>query len=302
MNRFYKHPRDDRSFLERLVDLLSPGPDNKPELYQFLKQAHDRQIIDSEGLLMIEGVMQLNELTAQDVMVPQAKIDMVSSEYTIDEVISYAISKSHSRFPVYEGTFDNIIGVLLAKDLLPAYAQITQQSQLHKNSLDKHKESNKDFDWQAYLRPALFIPESQPLNILLRDFRIKKNHMALVVNEFSQIVGLITIEDVIEQITGEIEDEHDFDEGEAHILAAHRGKDKEWRINALTELDAFNQHFKTTFDHEHAETIGGFILQAFGRMPHKGEHVIIDGWRFDVLKSDARQIHILRLRQALPVA
>jgi magnesium and cobalt transporter len=318
LSRFYKHPHDDRSFLERLTDILSPGPDNKPELYQFLKQAHDRKIIDAEGLSMIEGVIQLNELTAGDIMIPQAKIDMLSSEYSVDEVISFAISKSHSRFPVYEGTFDNIIGMLLAKDLLPAYAQLTQQIQLHKTIKDQ-KEPNKeaahvqhlqnmqtlqnlyrDFDWHAHLRPVLFIPESQPLNHLLRDFRLKKNHLALVVDEFSQIVGLITIEDVIEQITGEIEDEYDFDEGEAHIISTHRGKNKEWRINAVTDLDDFNAYFKTEFMHPHAETIGGFIIQAFGRMPHKNEHIVIEGWRFEILKSDARQIHILTLRQALP--
>jgi magnesium and cobalt transporter len=312
LSKFYKHPHDDRSFLERLVDILSPGPDNKPELYQFLKQAHDRKIIDAEGLAMMEGVIQLNELTAKDIMIPQGTIDMLSSEYSIDEVISFAISKAHSRFPVYEGTFDNIIGMLLAKDLLPAYAQLTQQIQQHKNLKDQkemQKKTNslqslqnlhRDFDWHAHLRPVLFIPESQPLNNLLRDFRLKKNHLALVVDEFSQIVGLITIEDVIEQITGEIEDEYDFDEGAAHIIATHRDKNQEWRVNAVTDLEYFNQFFKTDFKHPHAETIGGFIIQTFGRMPHKNEHIIIEGWRFEILKSDARQIHILRLRQALP--
>jgi len=273
-----RHPHDQRSLLDRLVDLISPGPDNKPEFLHILYQALQRRIIDAEGLAMIEGIMQISELTAQDIMIPRTNMDMLDISHSLAEILPKIIQTSHSRFPVYDTSRDQIMGVLLAKDLLGA----TQK---------------KSFDWRQQLRPALFIPESKPLNILLREFRVKKNHLALVVDEFSQVVGMVTIEDVIEQITGDIEDEYDFDEDSAHIIPL---KNQEWRVNGLTTIDQFNAFFDTALHHDHVETVGGIVTQHFGRLPHKGEIAILDGWRFEVMKADDRQLHLLKVRRALP--
>jgi magnesium and cobalt transporter len=274
-----KHPHDQRNLFERIVDSLSPGPDNKPELFQLLQQACERNVIDADGLAMIEGVIQVSELKAEDIMVPKSRVDMVNSQDDLETVLKFVIEKTHSRFPVYDKHEDKVIGILLAKDLLAAYIQ-------------------RNHDWQDYLRPAVFVPESKPLNVLLREFRIKRNHLALVVDEFSQISGLITIEDVIEQIVGDIEDEYDFDKDEEHITQMNS---QEWRVNALTTLQNFNTYFKSDLSDEYAETIGGFVTHYLGRLAHKSEVVLINDLRFEILKADARQVHEMKVRHALPL-
>lgn len=260
-----------RSLLERLSDLISPEPESRGELLEVLQDAHERNLIDADSLSMIEGVFQVAELSARDVMVPRSQMDAINIAEPPASFIPYVLEKAHSRYPVYEGTRDNVIGILLAKDLLRYYAE-------------------ENFDVRGMLRPAIYIPESKRLNVLLHDFRVNRNHIAIVVDEYGGVAGLITIEDVLEQIVGDIEDEFDFDEEADNILSADDGR---YRVRALTEIEQFNEVFKTRFSDDEADTIGGLVTHRFGRVPHRGETVHIDGLQFEILRGDARQIHVL---------
>src|SRR5579859_6376416 len=212
-------PQEKRSLLERLTDFISPEPDSRGELLEILQDAHERNLIDADSLSMIEGVFQVSELCARDIMIPRAQMDAINIADSPDAFIPYMLEKAHSRYPVYEGNRDNVIGVLLAKDLLRYYAQ-------------------DEADVRGMLRPAVFIPESKRLNVLLHDFRVNRNHIAIVVDEYGGVAGVITIEDVLEQIVGDIEDEYDFDEEEDNILAVKDGeRGPRWRIKALTEIE-----------------------------------------------------------------
>ncbi len=201
MNDPYPSPKPadkPRSLLERLTDLISPEPESRAELLEILQDAHARNLIDADSLSMIEGVFQVSDLCARDIMIPRAQMDAINIADAPAEFIPFVQQAAHSRFPVYEGSRDNIIGILLAKDLLRFY-------------------TDEDFDVRDMLRPAVFIPESKRLNVLLRDFRVNRNHIAIVVDEYGGVAGLITIEDVLEQIVGDIEDEYDFDQEEDNI-------------------------------------------------------------------------------------
>jgi magnesium and cobalt transporter len=268
-------PQEKRSLLERLTDLISPEPDSRGELLEILQDAHERNLIDADSLSMIEGVFQVSELCARDIMVPRAQMDAISITDSPDEFIPYVLEKAHSRYPVYEGNRDNVIGVLLAKDLLRYYAE-------------------EEFDVRGMLRPAVFIPESKRLNVLLHDFRMNRNHIAIVVDEYGGVAGLITIEDVLEQIVGDIEDEYDFDEESGNIIAAPDGR---FRVRALTEIVQFNEAFGTEFPDEEVDTIGGLVTHHFGRVPHRGEKARIGGLIFEVQRADARQVHMLLVRR-----
>ncbi|BBE10087.1 Mg2+ or Co2+ transporter protein [Mycoavidus cysteinexigens] len=264
-----------RSLLERLTDLISPGPDSRSELLEVLQDAHNRNLIDADSLSMIEGVFQVTDLCARDIMVPRAQIDAINIAHSPETFIPFVLEKEHSRYPVYESNRDHVIGILLAKDLLRFYAE-------------------EDFDVRGMLRPAVFIPESKPLNVLLRDFRVNRNHIAMVVDEYGGIAGLITIEDVLEQIVGDIEDEYDFEEEEDNIIGSPDGR---CRVRALTEIVQFNKFFGTQYSDEEVDTIGGLITHRFARVPHRGETVRIDNLIFEVLRSDARQVHMLLVRR-----
>jgi magnesium and cobalt transporter len=230
---------------------------------------------------MIEGVFQVSDLCARDIMIPRSQMDVVDIARPIEEWIPMVLSTAHSRFPAVEGDRDKVVGILLAKDLLRYYAQ-------------------EDFDVRDMLRPSVFIPESKPLNVLLRDFRANRNHIAMVVDEYGGIAGLITIEDVLEQIVGDIEDEYDFDEVEDNILALKEGElGPRWRVRALTELEQFNDILGTYLTNDDVDTIGGLVANHLGRMPRKGEFFEIDHLRFEVLRADARQVHVL-LVEKLP--
>jgi len=242
-----------------------------------LHQAHERDLLDADALSMIEGVMQVSELSARDIMVSRSQMDVIDIEQSPEEFIPFVIQTAHSRFPVIEGDRDHVLGILLAKDLLRHY-------------------HDQDFDVRDMLRPAVFIPESKRLNVLLRDFRANRNHIAIVVDEYSGVAGLVTIEDVLEQIVGDIEDEHDSQDEEDNITPS---KDGRYRVRALTELDQFNQAFRTTFDDPDVDTIGGFVTDHLGRVPRRGEEIQIGGIRFQILRADARQVHVLRVE---PVA
>lgn len=272
-----------RSLFERLTALIAPEPDSRDELLTILQDAHERNLIDADALAMIEGVFQVSELSARDIMVPRSQMDVVDITRPIAEWMPMVLETAHSRFPAVEGERDNVVGILMAKDLLRYYAE-------------------ESFDVRQMLRSAVFIPESKRLNVLLSEFRAKHNHMALVVDEYGGVAGLITIEDVLEQIVGDIEDEYDFDEEEDNILAIKAGEHgPRWRVKALTEITQFNEELDTELINEDVDTLGGFVTDHLARMPHKGEIVDIDNLRFEVLRADARQIHVL-LVEKLPAA
>src|SRR5512134_1060296 len=254
-------PHHKPSLLERIGAILMREPEDREQLVELLRSAYERNLIDADALGMIEGALQVSELQARDIMVPRAQMDMVDLHETPEQILPRVIEAGHSRFPVYDDNKDDIIGVLLAKDLLRYF-------------------SGHEFSLRDMLRPAVFIPESKRLNVLLRDFRRNRNHMAIVVDEYGGVAGLVTIEDVLEQIVGEIEDEYDFDETEANILMDRNGL---YRVKAQTEIGDFNDTFGTQFSDEEFDTIGGLVLSKFGRLPKRGEETVIDGLRLRVL-------------------
>lgn len=270
-----------RSLFERLTALIAPEPESRSELLTILHDAHERNLIDADALAMIEGVFQVSELCARDIMVPRAQMDVVDITKPIEEWLPMVLHTAHSRFPAIDGERDKVVGILMAKDLLRYYAE-------------------ESFDIRSTLRTAVFIPESKRLNVLLSDFRAKHNHIAIVVDEYGGVAGLITIEDVLEQIVGDIEDEYDFDEEEDNILAIKAGEHgPRWRIKALTEIEQFNEELGTSLSSPDVDTIGGLVSDHLGRMPHKGEMLDIGNLRFEVLRADARHIHVL-LVEKLP--
>ena len=268
-----------RSLFERLTALISPEPENRTELLEVLHDAHERSLIDADALSMIEGVFQVSDLSARDIMIPRPQMDVIDITKPIESWLPMVLETAHSRFPAVEGDRDKVIGILLAKDLLRYYAEET-------------------FDVRDMLRPAVFIPESKRLNVLLRDFRSNRNHIAIVVDEYGGVAGLITIEDVLEQIVGDIEDEYDFDEEEDNILPIKDGNDlPRWRVKALTEIEQFNEEIGANFSDEDVDTIGGLVASHLGRVPRKGDVFEIDNLRFEVLRADARQAHVLNVEK-----
>lgn len=264
-----------RSLFERLTALISPEPDNRAELLEVLHDAHDRKLIDADALSMIEGVFQVSDLSARDIMIPRAQMDVIDITKPVEEWMPYVLETGHSRFPAVEGDRDKVVGILLAKDFLRYYAE-------------------DSFNVRGMLRPAVFIPESKRLNVLLRDFRSNRNHMAIVVDEYGGVAGIITIEDVLEQIVGDIEDEYDFAEEDDNILPVKQGaNDGRWRVKALTEIEQFNEVLGTKLSDEEVDTIGGLVANHLGRIPQKGEAFDIGQLRFEVLRADDRQVHAL---------
>jgi magnesium and cobalt transporter len=268
-----------RSLFERLTALISPEPESRNELLEVLQDAHERNLIDADALSMIEGVFQVSDLCARDIMVPRSQMDVIDISKPIEEWMPYVISTAHSRFPAVEGSRDKVVGVLLAKDLLRYYFDDV-------------------FDVRNMLRPAIFIPESKRLNVLLRDFRANRNHIAMVVDEYGGVDGLITIEDVLEQIVGDIEDEYDFDEEEDNILLISP-EEARWRVKGLTEISQFNEAIGSNFSDEDVDTIGGLVANHLARVPHKGDKFTIENTSFEVLRADPRQVHVL-LVERLP--
>ena len=271
-------PSHKPSWLERLSTLLLREPEDREELVALLHSAFERNLLDAEALAMIEGVLEVSELAVRDVMVPRSQMDVVSVDDAVETFLPYVMETAHSRFPVIGDSKDEVLGILLAKDLLSYFAD------------------RDAFDLRDSLRPAVFIPESKRLNVLLREFRQTRNHMAIVVDEYGGVAGLITIEDVLEQIVGDIEDEYDFDETESHIVP---GKNGRWRVKAITELDDFNDYFHTGFAGDGIDTVGGLVVNELGHLPKRGETVDRQGWRFTVLRADSRRVQML-LVEKLP--
>ena len=254
-------PTEKRTLFQKLVELVTPGPDSTDELISTLADAENRELIAPESRMMLEGVIRMADMTAGDVMVAAPRMDLLSIDADVDEVLHDVISTAHSRFPVYEGSRENIIGILMAKDLL---------------KLQRAPELNL----RTLLRPAVFVPESKGLNELLRDFRSNRNHLAIVIDEFGNTAGLITIEDVLEEIVGEIEDEFDEKDGESGIYTLADGGQ---RVAGDASIEAVNEVFGVEFPDDEFDTIGGLVAHEHGRVPRRGEAVTVGGLLFTVM-------------------
>jgi len=257
--------------LERLSALLMREPEDREQLIELLHSAYERNLMDADALAMIEGVLQVGEMQVRDIMIPRSQMDVVDINDTAAQFLPQVIEAAHSRFPAVNGEKDDVIGILLAKDLLRLQA-------------------GEEESIRSTLRPAVFIPESKRLNVLLKEFRASRNHMAIVVDEYGGVAGLVTIEDVLEQIVGDIEDEYDFDETEDNVI---RDKTGRYRVKAATEVADFNTVMGTGYSDEVYDTVGGLVISRFGHLPKRGEVIEFDGLKVQVLRADSRRVHTL---------
>lgn len=264
-----------RSWIERLSALLHREPKNKEELMDLLRDAEDRQLLSNEMLGMIERILQVSDMQVREVMIPKAQMVVIQKNGKLSDILPIVIESGHSRFPVVDTTGKDVLGILLAKDLLRYFF------------------NEKEFEITALLRPAMFTPQSKRLDILLREFRDNRNHLAIVLDEYSHVAGLVTIEDVLEQIVGEIDDEYDVDD---EIEGTIKKVDDAFIVKAATLIEEFNEYFHTHFSDEEFDTIGGVVLQAFGHLPKRGESIKMQDLRFKVLHSDNRRIYLLEVK------
>jgi magnesium and cobalt transporter len=269
---------DKRSLFTRLVEFISPGPDSKAELIESLADAEERELIEPESRVMLEGVLRMADMIAGDVMVAAPRMDLLDIDAPYDQLLAVVIDTAHSRFPVFDGTRDNIIGILMAKDLL---------------KLQRAPELNL----RTLLRPAVFVPESKRLNELLRDFRSNRNHLAMVIDEFGNTAGLITIEDVLEEIVGEIEDEFDEKDRDSSVYTLADGSH---RVAGDAPIDAVNAAFGVHLQADEFDTIGGLVAHGFGRVPRRGETVELGGLRFAVMLTRGGAVRWYRVSRAEP--
>lgn len=279
---YVSSPSGRRSWLDRLSQALMGEPQDREQLITVLRDAEERQLVDADALSMIEGALQVVDMQVRDIMVPRGQMVVVQQDAPPEEFINTVIESGHSRFPIIGDGRDEVVGILLAKDLLDYFA----------------RGSGGTFNMRDAMRPAVFIPESKRLNILLREFRARRNHMAIVVDEYGGVAGLVTIEDVLEQIVGEIDDEHDIDEG----LYIKPHGESEYMIKALTPIEDFNEYFHTSFSDQEFDTIGGLVVKSFGYLPRRGESCSIDGLHFTVVRADKRRVHLFRLQTSIPAA
>jgi magnesium and cobalt transporter len=264
-----------RGWLERLIGAFSAGPQTQEELIELLRDLHQHHLIGSDELSMIEGVLQVSDMQVRDIMIPRGKMTVIDHASSLREIVAIISESGHSRFPVIDDDKDDVVGILLAKDLLSFVL-----------------DPDAPFEINDYIRPATFIPESKRLSVLLKEFRVDRRHMAMIVDEYGGVSGLVTIEDVLEQIVGEIDDEHDEDDDEIDIRehGQHR-----YSVRALTPLDDFNAFFHTRFRNEDVETIGGYLLSRIGHLPKRGESFDFDGLTFRVQSADSRQVHLFQV-------
>jgi len=260
------------NFFERLISRLSGEPDSAEDVVNLLRQAHEQEVFDADTLFRLEKVLDFAELEVRDAMITRSQMNVIKENDGIDRIVAYIIETSHSRFPVISGDKDEVLGILHAKDLLKFMANPEQ------------------FNLQNILRPAVFVPEGKSLNSLLKELREQRNHMAIVIDEYGGVSGLVTFEDIIEQIVGDIEDEFDEDESadNIHAVSAER-----WRINAVTEIEDVNAFFGTDYSDEEADTIGGLVIQELGRLPVRGEKAVVGPLQFTVARADKRRLHTL---------
>ncbi|MEJ2106413.1 MAG: transporter associated domain-containing protein [Acidiferrobacteraceae bacterium] len=266
-----------RSLLDRLSQAFLREPSTRRELIDILREAQEHDLLKRDALDMIEGVLQVSEMQVRDIMIPRAQMAVVDKNQSPEEYLPLVVEEAHSRYPMVDGDKDKVVGILLAKDLLQYFM---------------NKEAGTSFSLDDMLRPAVFIPESKRLDVLLRDFRSTRNHMAIVVDEYGGVSGLVTIEDVLEQIVGEIEDEHDIDEDE--IMITPRG-DGRYVVKALIPLDEFNEHFGTHFQSDEVDTLGGVLITHLEHVPRRGEKAVLDDLEFRVLRADSRRVHLLEV-------
>ncbi|MFA7279031.1 MAG: transporter associated domain-containing protein [Sterolibacterium sp.] len=259
------------TLLERLSALLTRAPEDREQLLDLLHTSFERNLLDADALSIIEGALGVSDMQVRDIMVPRAQMDVVTIDDSMEKIAEFVIEATHSRFPAVGENRDDVLGILLAKDLLRFF-------------------SGMEFDLRDALRPAVFIPESKRLNVLLREFRASRNHMAIVVDEYGGVSGLVTIEDVLEQIVGDIEDEYDFDEAADNIVLDNAGR---YRVKATTEIGDFNAAFHTDYPDEEFDTFGGLVIHRLGRLPKRGEALQIDNLRIQVLRADSRRVHTL---------
>jgi len=264
--------------IERLSHFLLRGPEDREQLFELLKSSYEKNLMDADSLSMIEGVLQVSEMQVRDIMIPRSQMDVIDISHPPEKFIPFVIETAHSRFPVIEDDKNDVIGILLAKDLLKYYA-------------------GDDFEIRDMLRPTVFIPESKRLNVLLKEFRGSRNHIAIVVDEYGGVSGMVTIEDVLEQIVGEIEDEFDFDETEDNII---QDKNGHYRVKASTEIEDFNDYFNVRFSNEEFSTIGGLIIHAFGHLPKRDEKITFEGFKITILRADSRKLYSVLLEIDTP--
>jgi len=261
------------NFFERLINRLTgDAPETAAEVVNILRQAHEQEVFDADTLVRLEKVLDFAELEVRDAMITRSQMDVIKAGDSIERIIAYVVETAHSRFPVIGEDKDEVLGILHAKDLL------------------KYTLNPEQFNLSAVLRSAVFVPESKPLNLLLKEFREQRNHMAIVVDEYGGTSGLVTFEDIIEQIIGDIEDEFDEDESADNIFPVSAER---YRINATTEIEDINQYFGTDYSDEEADTIGGLVIQEIGHLPVRGEKVIIGPLQFTIARADNRRLHTL---------
>ncbi|MES2819385.1 MAG: HlyC/CorC family transporter [Pseudomonadota bacterium] len=264
-----------KSWLGKITQAFAHEPKNRQELLQVLREAHQNKLLDSEALAIVEGAIQVADLQVRDIMVPRSQMISIKASQNPKEFLPAIIESAHSRYPVIGESQDDVMGILLAKDLLPLVLQ----------------DDSQNFNIKDLLRPATFVPESKRLNVLLREFRANHNHMAVVIDEYGGVAGLVTIEDVLEQIVGDIEDEHDVEE-DSYIKPLPSG---DFLVKALTPIDSFNEAFASQFSDDEFDTVAGLVMNTFGHLPKRNEVTEIGDFRFRVLSADSRRIHLLRL-------
>tara|TARA_Y100000385_G_scaffold52234_1_gene49368 strand:- start:1380 stop:2225 length:846 start_codon:yes stop_codon:yes gene_type:complete len=264
-----------KSWIDKIIQIFSDEPTDTNSLLELIRNAKQDQVLDADALSIIEGALQVSNMQVRDIMIPKAQVITVNAKLSKQEILEIITSASHSRFPVVEETVEHISGILLAKDLLPMLIS----------------DGDSKFDIKDMARPATVVPESKRLNVLLKEFRQTRQHMAIVIDEYGDMSGVVTIEDVLEQIVGEIEDEHDIDDDSL----IKKFEDGSYSVKALTPLDEFDDYFKTSLDQNDSTTIGGLVLQTFGHIPERGESVKINSLNITVLSADSRQIKLLKI-------
>lgn len=274
-----KNQSDNRrlNFLQKITALFSSKPADRYDLLELLRESETRNLLNHDALTMIEGALQVSEMQVRDIMVPRVQMIVVKNDADPEDILATVVESGHSRFPVVGEDTDEITGILMAKDLLNYFSD----------------QENSEFNIKDMMRRAIYVPESKRLNVLLREFRSNRNHMAIVIDEYSGVAGLVTMEDVIEEIVGEIVDEHDIDD-EDQIKPHGRNR---YTVKALTPIEEFNEFFDTQLSDEEFDTVGGLALKAFGHVPKRGESIEFEGFNVKVLRSDKRRIHLMRMNQ-----
>ncbi len=264
-----------RSWSARLKQALLWEPSDNEQLLELLRAAQRKNLFDADALAMIEGVLQVDDMQVRDIMIPRSQVVMLDRDDSPQVLLRTVVESGHSRFPVFGESRDEVVGVLLAKDLL----------------LYAYEQAGSRFNVREILRPAIFVPESKRLNVLLKEFRSSRNHMAIVVDEYGGVAGMVTIEDVLEQIVGEIEDEHDVEEEDT----IRKHSEAHYTVKALTPIEDFNAYFGTQYSDDEFDTIGGLVVHQIGHLPRRGDRTVIDNILFKVLRADNRRVHMLQL-------